>query len=30
MRVRRVNMTWGPKELRLKERHGVEDFDKPM
>ena len=30
MRGRRVNKTWGPKELRLKERHGVEDFDKPM
>ena len=30
MRGRRVNKTWGPKELRLKERHGSEDFDKPV
>ena len=30
MRGRRVNKTWGPRELRLKERHGAEDFDKPM
>jgi len=29
MRGRRVNKTWGPRELRLKERHGAEDFDKP-
>ena len=30
MRGRRVNKTWGPRELRLKERHGAEDFDKPV
>jgi len=30
MRGRRVNKTWGPKELRLKERHDSEDFDKPV
>ena len=29
MRGRRVNKTWGPRELRLKERHSAEDFDKP-
>ena len=27
MRGRRVNKTWGPKELRLKERHSAGDFD---
>ena len=30
MRGRRVNKTWGPRELRLKERHSAEDFDKPV
>ena len=29
MRGRRVNKTWGPRELRLKERHSAKDFDKP-
>ena len=29
MRGRRVNKTWGPRELRLKERHSAEYFDKP-
>ena len=27
IRGRRVNKTWGPKELRLKERHSAHDFD---
>jgi GST-like protein len=27
MRGRRVNKTWGPKELRLKERHSAGDFN---
>jgi GST-like protein len=26
-RGRRVNRTWGPEELRLKERHSAADFD---
>ena len=26
-RGRRVNRTWGPEELRLKERHNAADFD---